>query len=709
MPLVRQQFNQNGSPLAGGKLFVYAAGTTTKATTYTDSTGNTPNTNPIILDANGQCSCWLDPTLFYKFILSPSTDTDPPTNPYWTVDNVAAPAPIAVGNMTDEKGSDGNFGFKAGTDFTAGTTTSLTLSKNYGSASNLWVAFDAAEQGADTFSINGTTLTFNSPIPIGTTKVYVKGGTSLTVGTPGSGTVTDASVAAGSKLYNRINETVSVIDYGADPTGVSDSTNAFTTAVSTGRDVYIPKGTYLIKNQISVSTQGQRLYGDGKYLSTINVTSAFNMVATGVFVSAAVGVEYVDFSIAFSQPDTAVKASLIAYPPAISGLGMPGQRVRGMIISAAWNGLDWRDNVGQSLVEDLTMSAFNIGIQIDGSTDSVRFRAVHFWPANLTANQTTVMTQSGGAVGWSVGRCDDLHVTDCLTYCWSPFVFFSGTRTNAGSCFGTITDCDMDAFGGITMSAGSISVVGGFQSSGLLAATKLNISGGNISYTGVQFQVGVNYPAALFSAWMTITGTGLVSMTGCQIDKPNDACLFILGGGTLQFNANSVIYQQNAGFLQPIISAPAGTVEAIGNQLSPLGTTGTQPFFIASVDGPHVVTGNQLYGNVISAPIGQGFYGRNIQAVINQDFTSNMLVGSIRTARFTVTADASGNVVIAHNIAGLQFTVVRASAFYRGGSGQAVQFSNLSVDGTNISGGTAAAANARVRVTIDYTTTQDLW
>ncbi len=87
-PVPKLQFSQNGVPLAGGKLYTYAAGTMTKQPTYIDSTGTVPSSNPIILDANGQCSCWLQQGLAYKLILSPSTDTDPPTNPYWTVDNV---------------------------------------------------------------------------------------------------------------------------------------------------------------------------------------------------------------------------------------------------------------------------------------------------------------------------------------------------------------------------------------------------------------------------------------------------------------------------------------------------------------------------------------------------------------------------------------------------------------------------------------------
>jgi hypothetical protein len=65
--------------------------------------------------------------------------------------------------------------FSSGTDFTPGTTTTLTLGNSFANAQQLWVFFDAAFQGDDQYSLNGTTLTFTSAIPIGTSKVYVKG------------------------------------------------------------------------------------------------------------------------------------------------------------------------------------------------------------------------------------------------------------------------------------------------------------------------------------------------------------------------------------------------------------------------------------------------------------------------------------------------------------------------------------------------------
>jgi hypothetical protein len=104
---IQKFFANNGRPLVGGKLFTYAAGTTTKIATYTDSGGGTPNTNPIVLDFRGECRLWLDPLLAYKFILAPANDTDPPTSPIWTVDDITV-APQAFDNAAVDVGSVNN-------------------------------------------------------------------------------------------------------------------------------------------------------------------------------------------------------------------------------------------------------------------------------------------------------------------------------------------------------------------------------------------------------------------------------------------------------------------------------------------------------------------------------------------------------------------------------------------------------------------------
>jgi hypothetical protein len=71
-----QFFDSNGIPLAGGLLYVYTAGTTTPATTWTTSSGTSANTNPIVLNAAGRTpfEIWLNSGVTYKFALYTSTN-----------------------------------------------------------------------------------------------------------------------------------------------------------------------------------------------------------------------------------------------------------------------------------------------------------------------------------------------------------------------------------------------------------------------------------------------------------------------------------------------------------------------------------------------------------------------------------------------------------------------------------------------------------
>lgn len=71
-----QFLDNNGVILTGGKIYTYAAGTTTPQATYTSVSGATPHANPIILDSAGRVpggEIWLTDNLVYKFVLETST------------------------------------------------------------------------------------------------------------------------------------------------------------------------------------------------------------------------------------------------------------------------------------------------------------------------------------------------------------------------------------------------------------------------------------------------------------------------------------------------------------------------------------------------------------------------------------------------------------------------------------------------------------
>lgn len=98
-PEPKTQFIDNvGLPLAGGIVCTYAAGTNTPQATYTDSTGLTPNSNPIVLDAGGRANIWWS-ALAYKVVLAGGGTCASPSNLLWTVDGFSVGL-FAAGNNT---------------------------------------------------------------------------------------------------------------------------------------------------------------------------------------------------------------------------------------------------------------------------------------------------------------------------------------------------------------------------------------------------------------------------------------------------------------------------------------------------------------------------------------------------------------------------------------------------------------------------------
>jgi hypothetical protein len=165
-----QFLDANGAPLVGGKLYTYAAGTTTPQVSYTDFSGGTANANPVILDSRGEASVWLG-TALYKMALYDSTNVL-----IWTVDNIGGFATLA--------------------------------------------------------------------------QLAASGGSNL-IGFLQAGTG-----AVATTVQTKLRESVSVLDFGADATGVTDSRAAFqaavTAVIAAGRGtVYVPEGTYLINGVAS--------------------------------------------------------------------------------------------------------------------------------------------------------------------------------------------------------------------------------------------------------------------------------------------------------------------------------------------------------------------------------------------------------------------------------------------------------------------------
>jgi hypothetical protein len=129
-PTPKQQiYGSDGNPLVGGKIYTYAAGTTTPLATYTDAGAGTANTNPIILNSLGQANIWLAPSSSYKFSVYTSADVL-----LYTVDNITAPidylslvtslaSPPPIGSTAPNTGAFTTLAATTGTITTVNSTT----------------------------------------------------------------------------------------------------------------------------------------------------------------------------------------------------------------------------------------------------------------------------------------------------------------------------------------------------------------------------------------------------------------------------------------------------------------------------------------------------------------------------------------------------------------------------------------------------------
>ncbi|SAK19276.1 parallel beta-helix repeat-containing protein [Burkholderia multivorans] len=182
--------DQNGHPLAGGSVYFYIPNTSTKKNTYQDAAQTILNTNPIILDANGQAIIWGSGS--YRQVVY-----DQYGNLIWDQITQDANANL-TGNLTDAT-------YVAGVDFDPGVTNVLTLPADPGTISNTWIFFDGTYQtDSQIASLSYPSLTFSSPIPEGVSIVTVKIGNTVAVGVPAARSVGDSQIVWGTILARNV-------------------------------------------------------------------------------------------------------------------------------------------------------------------------------------------------------------------------------------------------------------------------------------------------------------------------------------------------------------------------------------------------------------------------------------------------------------------------------------------------------------------------
>lgn len=146
-----QFFTNTGAVLTGGKLYTYAAGTTSPLPTYTTYRGNVARTNPIVLNAAGRVpdsgEIWIT-SQAYKFVLTDATDVLIAT--YDNINN-SGPLVFTIDNFT------GN-----------GVAVNFTLTTAPSNENDTFLYVNGVYQNKNTYSLSGNTLTFSTAPPLNT-------------------------------------------------------------------------------------------------------------------------------------------------------------------------------------------------------------------------------------------------------------------------------------------------------------------------------------------------------------------------------------------------------------------------------------------------------------------------------------------------------------------------------------------------------------
>lgn len=216
-----QFFDANGNPLVGGKLYTYAAGTTTPLATYTDDTGTVLAANPIVLDSRGECSVWLSDDK-YKFELRTAGDAT-----VWTVDDVNAPA-FVLTNST-------------GLPLDTGTAGILPISKGGTGFNTAQLAFTALKQNATTTDTGVVEIATNAEAQAGTSTTVVLTPANLLAANVVASTVTATTSGTSVTLTGTIPSTAKRVTVVLDQVSTS-GTSPVLVQLGTSGPVWVTSG-----------------------------------------------------------------------------------------------------------------------------------------------------------------------------------------------------------------------------------------------------------------------------------------------------------------------------------------------------------------------------------------------------------------------------------------------------------------------------------
>lgn len=423
--------------------------------------------------------------------------------------------------------------------------------------------------------------------------------------------------------------------YGAKGDGVTDDTAALQAAISTGKPILIPVGTYIVGTPLTVATTGQIICGQG-YLSILYAKTGF------------VGTELLKFTA--SEPGPQIQGLWLrcqtpgAVTVGLTAAGVPRFRIRQCRITGFGTGIDMTGNTGGAVISDLEIWSSTNSISIEGAVDTVHIDNLRVWPfddpgaailtASFSGTTMTVSAISAGALGQgqaismsgvvgsptisaqltgiagrtgtyqlsinqgvltsrstvatgyafvghtgiTSGRCDVLAISNSMFICLNQLALHAGS---GGNTICNVSNTDFDTFNGIVQSDGRTTVTSCLFSGGtfnnITCLSNISMTGGKLSVSACSFSNSVSTVIGFAGG-----SADEISVVSCNFDMAgNTNSAFSMTSGIGIFSNNVLQRTSGVGGSYLISKSGTGRMTAMGNR-SPVDGTGN--FIQVTVD-----------------------------------------------------------------------------------------------------------------------------